>query len=55
MNTMGSMDSISITIVMSFGINPVRGGSPPKDSRRVMTAKWSTKFLDEILFICLIE
>lgn len=55
MNTLIFIISDSIKIVISFGINPVNGGSPPSDRRRVVILKCSIKLLDGILFIRLEE
>jgi hypothetical protein len=42
-------------MVTSFGMNPVNGGRPPNDRRRIMTAKCNIRFLAAILFRCLTE
>jgi hypothetical protein len=39
MNTVIFIISDNIKIVISFGINPVNGGSPPSDRRRAVIVK----------------
>jgi hypothetical protein len=54
-NTVIFIVSDNIKIVISFGINPVNGGNPPRDRRRVAMARCSIRLFEEILFICLEE
>jgi hypothetical protein len=42
-------------MVISLGINPVRGGNPPKDRNKMIVDRCSNTLLEGILFICLVE
>src|SRR6218665_1063017 len=46
--------SVKIMMVINFGINPVRGGSPPRDSSKIINIQCEEVFRDFDVLRCLV-
>jgi len=49
------IDSVNSITVISLGINPVKGGRPPRDNSIIIVAELIIVLWAESLFMCLVE